>query len=369
MNGARTAEKTGVHRTQKVFDCKLIVMQLNGRKLGWVVSFLGLLIIIYFFFNLHDVQLVSTGFNPPILTSSTLKSFESGWDNKGIDIFNSQMVLNIKRPASTHEVAINPLGNVTFYTGPLAFFNGSLLRDFVVSMNGVGGWEPETFEIFLRYLSHSDYYVDFGTWIGPTLFFAAQMVKSAVGIEADPAAYAIVSYNAALNKRRTWGHRVSVIAAAIGIGSHEYLQPVRLDMKSSFPGSSCSGNGKFVYFCGGKKDFFFWKVNSYTLPSVMKAKQIPETKSTFIKIDVESFECSLIPSWLPWLQRLGNDKPTLFISTHAHISPCTPHQNNFFFEIFKIYKHAHCIGGTGSSCITNNEWFVPSGFVVFSDFP
>ena len=50
-------------------------------------------------------------------------------------------------------------------------------------------WEPQTFNVFDKWLPKHDYYIGFGTWIGPTLFYAAQQVKHSYGIEGDPSAY------------------------------------------------------------------------------------------------------------------------------------------------------------------------------------
>ena len=72
-----------------------------------------------------------------------------------------------------------------------------------------------TFKNFFHHLSSSRYYVGFGTWIGPTLFFASQLVDTAYGIEADPVAFAKVESNLALNMDKDWARKVRINPVAV----------------------------------------------------------------------------------------------------------------------------------------------------------
>ena len=50
-------------------------------------------------------------------------------------------------------------------------------------------WEKNTTLIFDKYIDDKTIYIDIGAWIGPTLFYAAQIAKKSIAIEADSVAY------------------------------------------------------------------------------------------------------------------------------------------------------------------------------------
>jgi hypothetical protein len=62
----------------------------------------------------------------------------------------------------------------------------------------------------------------------------------------------------------------------------------------------------------------------------------PDREHVFVKIDVESYECSLIPSWKAWFAGLKR-KPTLYLSMHLDVSPCTEDQYKEIAELAKTY--------------------------------
>ena len=117
------------------------------------------------------------------------KELDSGWDNEAELIFGNQMKyaveLSRKDKTSIIDIAVYPMGNVTYFVGGLATEPNTFIAEFVKGMNGLGNWEPTTFKVFLKYLPTCSHYIDFGTWIGPTLFFATQLVPFALGIEGN----------------------------------------------------------------------------------------------------------------------------------------------------------------------------------------
>lgn len=64
----------------------------------------------------------------------------------------------------------------------------------------------------------------------------------------------------------------------------------------------------------------------------------PEREHVFVKIDVESYECFLLPSWKAWFAGL-NRKPTLYLSLHENVSPCTDSQYQEIAQLAKRYKY------------------------------
>ena len=98
------------------------------------------------------------------------KELDSGWDNDAELIFGNQMKfavdLSRKDKTSIVDVSVYPLGEVKYFIGGLATNPDSFISSFVKGMDGIGGWEPTTFKVFLKYLPSCSHYIDFGTWIG-----------------------------------------------------------------------------------------------------------------------------------------------------------------------------------------------------------
>ena len=55
-----------------------------------------------------------------------------------------------------------------------------------------GTWEPRTFEVLARNLDSETVYVDIGSWIGVTPFWAAQSAKQVIAVEPDPKCVSIL---------------------------------------------------------------------------------------------------------------------------------------------------------------------------------
>jgi hypothetical protein len=144
-----------------------------------------------------------------------------------------------------------------------------------------------------------------------------------------------------------------------------------MNMTASEPGNSCSGIGKTIFNCGSKdkSKWFKWKVNAYALPSILHNYNIPTRRTTFIKIDVESFECALLPSWKKWFVESGSHKPTLYVSFHSQISICTDVEFAEVAEIAKLYLHVACEkGDKDTACFSDDgKWILDSGTATFSD--
>lgn len=158
------------------------------------------------------------------------------------------------------------------------------------------------------------------------------------------------------------------MSAAVGIGSDKTAPPVLMSMMTSEPGNSCSGVGKVIITCGNSEKLFKWKVNAYSLPNIMHAYSIPSKRSTFIKIDIESFECQLLPSWRNWLSDLGKNKPTLYISFHSQIVRCLDEEYIAISEIAKMYKKNSCEKyDIDIPCLSDDRWALDTGTAIFTD--
>ena len=54
-------------------------------------------------------------------------------------------------------------------------------------------------------------YIDIGAWIGPTLFYAAQIAKKSIAIEANPLAFDRLSENLRMNIKKEWYKKISIL--------------------------------------------------------------------------------------------------------------------------------------------------------------
>ena len=227
----------------------------------------------------------------------------------------------------------------TLNAGPVWYDNSHAPRHhgFVEKLRGRPSWEPDTFADFNHWLPKHKYYVGFGTWIGVTLFYATQCVTNAVGFEGDPVAFAIVQTNLKWNKHRTWYNHTHVYPVAVLQGSAQKSEGDVVAMRSSSAGGSCSfvGDAKTKQWCGNVGTS--WEIKGYTLPHLLNLTDIPVSNETFIKIDVESYEWDLIPSWIEWLKNIAN-KPTMRISFHND-RRCGPQEMfDKLLAFSKLYK-------------------------------
>ena len=198
-------------------------------------------------------------------------------------------------------------------------------------------WEKETFRIYLKYISQGDTVVDFGTWIGPTILYAAQLGANVFGIEADPAAFAEVEINLQLNALESWAPHVRVQPACVGTGL--------VKMKSSRPGNSMSCLGDA---CSGSNSSS-WQVQCYPLETLFKSWNIhfSATHRIFVKIDVEGYECVLIPTIVAWFQRAKRENglvrlPTMYISYHKQLNSCSDAQyESGIVALMKLYTYVY----------------------------
>ena len=227
----------------------------------------------------------------------------------------------------------------TMNADPVSYDNFMARYSILKRIDGIPKWEPNTYSEFNYWLPKSKYYVGFGTWIGITLFYASQLVKKAVGFEGDPSAYASVFTNLKANSHRNWYNHTYVYPVAVREGDDEN-GPRQVSMRTSIAGNSGSGMKEIRT----RKDMKIremnrvsWDIAGYTLRHLLKINQIPVSKETFIKIDVESYECELLSSWLDWLHDL-NDKPTLFVSFHGYVRCCSADQYGKILKLANRYK-------------------------------
>jgi FkbM family methyltransferase len=93
----------------------------------------------------------------------------------------------------------------------LVELDGSEARD-GFWVNHYQDWEPETFNVFDRYVTKDAVTIDIGTWIGPTVLYVAQKCKKVIAVEADQAAASTLKRNISCNGL---GGKVKVLEMAL----------------------------------------------------------------------------------------------------------------------------------------------------------
>ena len=260
------------------------------------------------------------------------KKLLSGWDANGLKLYN-ESVLNVSNKGNLEvKFSSRPENNVS-----VSEDNGGF-KNFWTKRIANGKWEPSTFKIFDKYVNPGETtVVDFGTWIGPTLLYHGQFSRRSFGIEADPTAFAVVQYNVELNRKLnpSWGNHVSVDSGCVSAPK----DTGKLTMKAGGgPGQSMSGIGEKV--SGETENPVTWEVQCYTLYDIFANYwniQKPY-KDVLIKIDVESYECKLVPSFYDWLKD-EHFLPKMFLSFHHQIEECSDDEFEGVLKVLKLYDH------------------------------
>jgi FkbM family methyltransferase len=190
-------------------------------------------------------------------------------------------------------------------------FPGSTLwLDFWNRVNNAR-WEHETLWVLEFYLSPKRHpgavYVDFGSWIGPTVLFAGQFASKVYSLEPDPLSYSTLSANV---------HANPVVLARTQM-YHECIAP-----KSGV--LEFAGSGESNTRMSGQLDTKFlkagthWKVNCRTLDQFTREEGVDMANLKLIKMDTEGTELWLLPSLRPWFESLGKGKkPAIWLSVHS----------------------------------------------------
>lgn len=245
-----------------------------------------------------------SSFRPPV------RRVESGWDDRGVALYN----------ATRDDLPRHGVRDLTYWhyqhRGTFRVSKNECHNRNFWEIASRGGWEMGTFNIFEKYVNENETTViDFGTWIGPTMIHHGSFSKRSIGIEADPVAYAVAEYNIELNREhKSWGDRVSVDSGCVVRPEDRGVMEMTAGKN---PGRSMSGIGEKVMGASS----FKWFVECYTLPELFDDywRIDKPYRDVMIKIDVETYECKLIPSFYDWLKD-EEYLPKMFISFHPQIA-------------------------------------------------
>jgi hypothetical protein len=234
-------------------------------------------------------------------------------------------------------------------------------------------WEPETMQLLFDFVDAETNYVDFGTWIGPTLLFAGQLAARSFGIEADPCAFAEMEVNVALNAHEhEWARRIHLQAGCVGTGI-ETMTMKALDFCSSGAAFTVDWRKAEQYKSQSDRPLHAWNVTCYDLRYLFQEWDIDVDKNAMMRIDVESYECVLLPYIADWFARdvmRGGSKPTIIVSMHGYLQQCANYSR--IGDLCRTYTFAKCLGDgvnslTGPVISPTGEFQCTHGEVVLSD--
>ena len=164
-------------------------------------------------------------------------------------------------------------------------------------------WEERTLEIYKQYLNKNTVYIDIGTWLGVTIFYANEIgCKSIYGVEANPLSYELTSSNCILND----------------INAH--LENIAITDKSGMVHFGSTNTNETSSASSLRGDKFL--VQGKTFTEYLKDKP---KDNLFVKIDIEGAE-ELIVSELKQI------KGYIWLSIHV---PFISDKERFYKELSK----------------------------------
>ena len=165
------------------------------------------------------------------------------------------------------------------------------------------GWEQQTLEVYNKYLTKDTVYIDIGTWLGVTIFYANEIgCKDIYGVEANPLSYQLSRNNLQLN---------NINAHLENIAITDKMGMVHFGSTNTNDTSSASSL---------KGDRFL--VQGKTLTEYLKDKP---KDNLFVKIDIEGAEELIVPE----LEQING---YIWLSVHV---PFISDKDRFYKELSK----------------------------------
>lgn len=159
-------------------------------------------------------------------------------------------------------------------------------------------WEPETFNIFDRFIVKNSEYIDIGAWIGPTVLYGSNIASKVYAIEPDKQAYRYLRNNINLNQKLE--KKIVTINKAISTDN----EPVKIHTQDANSSSSLINHNDY------KNSYL---VDGITIDKLFKDYTIHNV--SFVKIDVEGFEYFLLPKIMDYFKE-KKISPSLHVSIH-----------------------------------------------------
>jgi len=160
-----------------------------------------------------------------------------------------------------------------------------------------GRWEPNTFDIFDKFIDSDHSFIDLGAWIGLTVLYGAHTSKHVYTAEPDHIALKYLKENFRMN--RELSDKISLYEGVI----------------SDIDGSVMLSSRKKDFGCSGSS-IMITENESIGVPSLTFNSFIEKydiTDCNFIKMDIEGAEGVALPLMVDYLKEF---KPVLYLSLH-----------------------------------------------------
>ena len=164
-----------------------------------------------------------------------------------------------------------------------------------------GEFEPATVAVLTSRLGPGTTFVDVGAWIGPFTLLAAALGARVVAYEPDPAAFALLVRNVALNP--TLSSRIELHQRAVSARGGTFV----LD-----GGVHGLGNGRSRL--SGRATAGLAVATVATISATALATVAAHAECTVLKIDIEGGEFAVVPRLARYLRE---HHPTLLLSLHG----------------------------------------------------
>ena len=199
-------------------------------------------------------------------------------------------------------------------------------------------WETETYFVLERFVSNNTIYVDFGSWIGPTLLFAAQKARVSIGLEPDPSSFAELSANVLLNPE--FSFKVILLNACVA-GTE-----MAVDMKGACGKSMSTVDGTYSEthpLHRATASTPTWQAYCITLRFLLESYSLLPRKheEIFIKIDAEGAESHIIPGISDLILQL-KPRISVYVSMHDVVTRPTREVSmvDSFLDVFQLFTYA-----------------------------
>ena len=186
-----------------------------------------------------------------------------------------------------------------------------------------GQWEEQTFKCLDQYLTPESLYLDVGTWIGPTVLYAAERCKTVYCIEPDPVAYSRLLDNITNNQI----DNVLPFHGALCTKS----EIIKITNDRGF-GNSMSRTNQNI----NRGDTA--QVIGVDINRLLELFSL--SKIDFIKMDIEGGEFDLIPSLFEFIDL---HKPHFHLSLHTRFFPKGERNEKLAVIAELAKKYTYCL--------------------------
>jgi FkbM family methyltransferase len=191
-----------------------------------------------------------------------------------------------------------------------------------------GSWERNTFKVFDRFLDIGKDFIDVGSWIGPTVLYAASRSRRVFAIEPNPVAMGDLKLNLALNNFT----QDKVLTYPVCINGSSGM--VRL-------GSDSNGlDSMSTILSAVKKNF--WDVPAITLREFVSS--IDCNDLSLVKIDIEGAEVEVIRDSRSLLEELG---VPIWLSLHGALYDRPHDAVGAILDGLSMYKYIYVEASNG----------------------